>query len=121
MTVDSYIKAQLAELGWKWASAAGHNTRVAVVLTVANRVRAGWNGGDWLAVLNEAEAIRPRVPHPDPRDPEFLALLAEVDTIYDGGQDVLTGGALWFAKSEFITADTKIERTAELGGFTFYK
>ena len=116
MTVENYIKAQLAELAWKTAHQSGHNTTVAIALAVANRVRERYQG-NWLEAFNEAQI--PAGQHPDPRDPEFQRLLAEIDTIYDGGQDVLTNGALWFIKD--ATLPIMGERTAELGGFTFYK
>ena len=64
---------------------------LAVAQVLANRVSAGWQGGDWLRVIQSAGEFRGTIyteqPRPDPRDGSFRDLLRRVDDVYYGTAD----------------------------------
>lgn len=105
MTISDYIKGMLATLMWREDRSDGLQGMTAVGLVVRNRVRAGWNGGDWCAVMAAHNQFSSMViigdPNtvvwPDTRDPLFQKVLVKVETIYDGTEPDITGGALYYA------------------------
>src|SRR5258707_854909 len=92
MTFENYIKAKLVDVIVADAlHHGGSEPMLAVAQVLANRVAAGWNGGDWLRVIQSAEQFRgtvnPDPPKLDPRDGGFRDLLRRVDDIYHGVAD----------------------------------
>jgi len=141
LTSELYVQACLAELAWQEGHTTSLNAMIAIALVQANRVRAGWEEGSWLAVIVQQKlrwsSWYPGYKEvhyslqPDTRDPEFLALLSEIDAIYNGGIDHLTDGALWYAKpfltdpigwfqKVIVEQPGKHPRIAEIGGIVFY-
>ena len=58
------------------------------------RVKAGWHGGDWLRIIEDAPrvagTIHPKRPTVDPRNFAFRELLRRVDEIYyDNKKDTI--------------------------------
>jgi hypothetical protein len=95
MTYESYIKGKLVDFIVTEAyHHGGHEPMLAVAQVLANRVAAGWNGGDWLRVIDSAGDFRGTVwpadahpPRPDPRNGGFRELLRRVDDVYHGTAD----------------------------------
>lgn len=115
MTVQDFIKGQLAWLAWMEAHhLGGVQNMIAVAFVVKNRVRAGWHGGDWAAVMNAhyQYSANPQVAlielHslPDCRDRDFIALLQNIDGILSGSlQDTYTAGGLYYCELNNVTRD----------------
>jgi hypothetical protein len=87
MTYESYVKGKLVDLVITEAyHYGGWEPMLAVAQVIANRVKAGWNGGDWLKNINAAPNYRGTVheeqPEPNPRDAGFRELLRRIDDIY---------------------------------------
>lgn len=139
MTTPDYIKAILATLMWREDSGDGLQGMVAVGCVVRNRVLAGWNGGDWLAVMTAHNQFSSMVivgdpntvRYPDPRDAKFQSLLWDVEKIYDGSVEDITGGALYYANLNIANSPWFFEnivqkpdahpRTGTVGQQTFFK
>jgi spore germination cell wall hydrolase CwlJ-like protein len=104
-TVSDFTKSLLAILMWREDSSDGLQGMTAVGLVVRNRVLAGWNGGDWCQVMEAHNQFSSMVivgdPNtirwPDPRDPKFQAVLRKADSIFDGSEFDITGGAKYYA------------------------
>jgi Cell Wall Hydrolase len=105
MTTEDFIKALLAILMYREDSSDGIQGMTAVGLVVRNRVKAGWNGGDWCAVMEAHNQFSSMVILGDPntirwpetRDPLFLSVLVKTATIFDGTEPDITDGALYYA------------------------
>jgi len=135
MTIDNFIKGQLAAFAWREAHHHGglDNMR-AVAFVIRNRVQAGWNGGDWMAVLNHHGTIAAHIneaPYPDLRNPYFRLLLQAIDDIYhNNANDELTLGAFFYAELGKIDSQWFIQnivrdsehhgRIAVVGPVTFF-
>lgn len=109
MNADSFIKARLADYVldecWKQGDV---EEMSAIALVVRNRVEAGWHGGDWLAVLEDAPARRyrdfPRARALDLREWSVKQFFGRVDDIYSGDfADEHTAGALYYGQMHAIT------------------
>ena len=92
MTYESYVKAKLVDFVSAEAyHHGGSDAMLAVAQVLANRVAAGWQGGDWLRVIETAPEYRGSVAesvmHPDPRDGGFRDLLRRIDDVYHGTAD----------------------------------
>ena len=104
MNAETYIKARLADHAIKEGSRhGGVNNMVAIAFLMKNRVDAGWYGGDWLAVLDQAPlragTIYPPFHQVNLRDPNVRALLHRIDDIYDGSEiDEMTSEALYYCE-----------------------
>src|SRR5437763_4895121 len=89
MTYENYVKGKLvsfaAEEGMRYG---GADCTLAVAQVLANRVRAGWQGGEWEKVIRDAPNYRgTEYPEPfeiNPRDLTFRSLLQRIDEIYHG-------------------------------------
>lgn len=110
MTTETFTKAQLALLCWRNAPEKNLNVLKALAFVVRNRVRAGWHGGEWLAVIANdylygyrALGVPPlEQEFPDLRGDTFQRFLWEVDRIYDGSAgDPLSEGALYWAPAGY--------------------
>ena len=92
MTFENYIKGKLAAFviaeAYRYG---GTDAMLAIAQVIRNRVEAGWNGGDWLKVLEAAPdfvgTVHEPQPFVEPRDLTFRRLLAEIDTVYYGTAD----------------------------------
>lgn len=92
MTYESYVKGKLVDFVSAEAyHHGGADTMLAVAQVLANRVAAGWQGGDWLRVIATAPEYRGSVYdtalRPDPRDGGFRDLLRRIDDVYYGTAD----------------------------------
>lgn len=115
MTYESYIKARLMDfvLGEAYSSG-GVEAMLAVAQVVKNRVDAGWQGGDWIRVLDSAPDYRGTVqPSPgriDPHDGTFRELMRRIDDVYYGTADDSnvnndSGKSLYYAELHNLNRD----------------
>ena len=139
MDSSSYIRALLATFCWNEPHEDALNGFIGAGLVISNRVRAGWSGGDWLAVLKSAPLFSYRAlplnPPPltfgDIRNPIFQKILQRVDTIFSGSELDFTKGALYYARLNEITSEWFRQeilghldlhpRIADAGQLTFFK
>lgn len=88
MTYENYIKARLVTLAVDSAYHMGGSApMLAVAQVIANRVKAGWCGGDWLKVIESAADFAGNETEPqaiDPHNGSFRDFLRRVDDIYFG-------------------------------------
>lgn len=141
MTFESYVKSRLMDFVIEEAySSGGVETMLAVAQVLANRVKAGWQGGDWLRVIDTAEQYRGTVQTKayvpiDPRDGNFRELMRRVDEVYHGTADDAnvnneSGKSLYYAElhninrewfQEHILDDLESHpRLATVGQLTFF-
>jgi hypothetical protein len=141
MTFESYIKGRLMDFVMEEAySSGGVEPMLAVAQVLANRVAAGWQGGDWLRVIETAPdyrgTVQPRtLTHPDPHDGNFRELMRRVDDVYHGLADDTnvnneSGKSLYYAElhninrewfQEHILSDLDSHpRLASVGQLTFF-
>lgn len=141
MTFESYIKGKLMDLVIEEAYAdGGVEAMLAVAQVIANRVKAGWQGGDWLRVITTAKDYRGTIQPPtyaalDPREGNFRELLRRVDDVYYGTADDSninneSGKSLYYAELHNINNDWFTEhilndleshpRLATVGQLTFF-
>lgn len=134
MTLDSYVRAQIAhfsiEEGERYG---GVNNMLAIAYVLRNRVFAGW--GDWLEVVMRAPERRgnPYAKHmPNIRSNNVRVLLNRIDEIYTrADSNDLTGGALFYAepglgfadwfKKEVLDRPEDHPRCAHIGPVWFFK
>jgi len=139
MTFESYIKARLMDLVITEAYASGGvEPMLAVAQVLANRVKAGWQGGDWLRVIETAGDYRgteqPHV-HPETREGTFRELLRRIDDVYHGTADDAnvnndSGHSMYYAElhninrewfTEHILSDLESHpRLGTVGQLTFF-
>lgn len=118
----------------------GVEPMLAVAQVIANRVKAGWQGGDWLRVIDTAPEYRGTLPgqnftRVDPRDGNFRELMRRIDDVYYGTADdsnvnTQKGNSLYYAElhnlnrdwfSDHILQDTDSHpRLAKVGQLTFF-
>lgn len=89
MTRQMLEKGLLFMQCWKESSHLGEQAMLAVAFALRNRHRAGWEGGDWLRIIQNCNRIRynelpPNTGMPDLRDPTIYRVLTKIDTTYDG-------------------------------------
>lgn len=139
MTYESYIKAKLLDfiIGEAFNSG-GVEPMLAVAQVIANRVNAGWSGGDWLMVIHNAPNFRGTLPDGcvlDPKDGNFREALRRIDDIYHGTADDAnvnndSGKSLYYAELHNINREWFTERIlddleshprlASVGQLTFF-
>jgi hypothetical protein len=139
MTYESYIKARLVDFVVAEAfNSGGVETMLAVAQVLANRVNAGWQGGDWLRAIKTAPDYRGTVQTDttiDPKDGNFRELLRRIDDVYHGTADETnvnneSGKSLYYAElhninrewfTDHITSDQENHpRLASVGQLTFF-
>lgn len=108
MTIDTYIRAQMARFAIEeGARHGGVNNMLAVACVLRNRVFAGW--GDWLEVVQRAgEKRATEYPPQAPllRSGNVRVLLNRIDDVYTRADaNDLTGGALFYFEPGFPTAE----------------
>lgn len=141
MTFESYVKARMLDFVVVEAYASGGlEPMLAVAQVLKNRVDAGWQGGDWIRVIESAPEYRGTVQpemhtHLDPRDGTFRELMRRIDEVYFGTaeDDNVNNGlgkSLYYAELHNINRDwfqthilDEIEdhpRLAVVGQLTFF-
>lgn len=141
MTYENYLKSRLVDLVVAEAYAnGGVEPMLAVAQVLANRVAAGWQGGDWLRVIHTAPEYRGTDPAAsdvsiDPRDGNFRELMRRIDEVYHGTADdsnvnVEDRKALYYAELHNINREwfsntilSNLEshpRIATVGQLTFF-
>jgi hypothetical protein len=83
---------------------------LAIAFVLRNRVQAGWHGGSWLEVIDNApNTLGTKYgdsPAIDVRDVPFRKVLQDIDDIYHGiTEDELTEGALYYAELTKVNCD----------------
>jgi hypothetical protein len=89
MTGQDFIGSMLALRAWEDGREDGLSAMLAIAFVFRNRVRAGWETGDWIKVLqnykNSAATERPPSDEiPDPRALVFQQLLQQMSGIISG-------------------------------------
>lgn len=141
MTFESYVKGRLMDFVIDEAyNSGGVEPMLAVAQVLANRVKAGWQGGDWLRVIDSAPDYRGTVQpgvftRIDPREGNFRELMRRVDDVYHGIADDTnvnndSGSSLYYAELHNINRDwftdhilSDLEshpRLATVGQLTFF-
>ena len=123
LSPDNFVMSQVALLAWQDGHKEGHNAMVAIMFVIANRVRAKWEDGNWLAVVQSLRRTgRGSNEYPDARDPGFQQLLTDVDAVYDGAEDILTDGALYyFAPQNMLDPGPTTPPVAKIGNLSFFR
>jgi hypothetical protein len=121
-------------------SSGGVHAMLAIAQVMANRVKAGWQGGDWLKVIDSAGEYRGTEPAKlyvrlDPKDGNFRELIKQIDDVYYGTADDSAvnsrkGNSLYYAElhnvnrpwfQEHILNDAETHpRLAKVGQLTFF-
>lgn len=116
MTFESYVKARMLDfvIGEAYASG-GLEPMLAVAQVLKNRVDAGWQGGDWVRVIESAPEYRGTVQpdthsHLDPRDGTFRELMRRIDEVYygtaeDDNVNNDSGKSLYYAELHNVNRD----------------
>lgn len=129
---DDYVKSHLVLAMWRWGREyGGHLAACMVGSCLHNRVRNGW--GTWLEVLDRIPVFAAQVDMPtgtpEPWSPEFVRLLHEVSSIYDGSVDYVKGGLFWadtrriettFFKEKILGSDAH-PRCCDMNTLMFFK
>ena len=136
MTFENYIKARL--LDFIVAEAFDAEAMLAVAQVLANRVNAGWQGGDWERVIRTAPDFRGTIQPPgpiDPKDGNFRDVMRRIDDVYYGTADDTnvnndSGKSLYYAElhninrawfRDHILCDLESHpRLASVGQLTFF-
>ncbi len=95
---DDFLRAKLVETGWNYGREyGGHLASVMIMSCLSNRVKAGW--GTWLEVIANIPkyAATTEIPTGIPQmwEPGFIKLLHEVESVFDGTQDLVKGAKYW--------------------------
>lgn len=88
MNIEQFQRAQLVAFAYQQAGSTGSiNCMRAICFVMANRVKAGWDDGGWMDVIQNAEAFSAHEMSLNPvslRSPAFQGLLREIDSIWYG-------------------------------------
>jgi hypothetical protein len=92
LTYENYIKGRLVDFVVNEAYRyGGTDAMFAVAQVMKNRVDAGWQGGNWKRVIDDAPNFAAneygRAEPVDPKDMMFRKILAGIDDIYHGTAD----------------------------------
>jgi len=97
---SEFLKSCIALVAWRWGAQFGPRGPVMIAQCLSNRVKRGW--GSWSQVLNDMNNFsflpvgeEPQG-FPDPWDPSFTRLLVEIEKIYNGIDEDLTCGSLFW-------------------------
>lgn len=106
MTPEGFVKAQVAAFVYaEAAECGGHDSMLAIACVLRNRVRKGWFGGNWIAVLEHAgDTASQPITFPasyDLTSKTFIRVLQEIDDIFLGVYvDTFTDGGLYYWDSQ---------------------
>jgi hypothetical protein len=103
---DDYIKGQLVLKGWQHGHIYGGHLGACMILScIANRQKLGW--GTWLELLDSIDKYSALIVQPTGTpsiwDPNFVRLLHEVESCYDGSKDFANGALYWFDSAQEVT------------------
>lgn len=98
MNSDDFTKAHLAWRAWFDGRQDGLAGMLSIACVFRNRARAGWQNGDWLAILLDYQRTAadestvyhvlsggfPLIAFPHLREPDFERLLRRIDGIFEG-------------------------------------
>lgn len=134
MTLESFLKGQIAAYaiheGFRHG---GVDNMLAVAQVLRNRYTAGWQGGDWMRILEAAETstgtLYPREAARI-RDTFIRLFLQRLDDVFTGNEDDNTNGALfycelhnlnraWF-KTNVLAHKEEHRQVAKIGPVTFF-
>jgi hypothetical protein len=92
VNADNYIKARLATFCIEECGKDGDTANMlAIAFVLRNRVEAGWHGGDWLRVIEDAPKQRGNIPPPlvglSLRDYNIKEFLRQIDDVYSGAAE----------------------------------
>jgi hypothetical protein len=118
--------------GWRWGREyGGHLAACMVMSCIANRVRLGW--GNWLEMIDRIPAYSAQIDMPTGTpsiwEPNFVRLLHEVESIYDGTQDYSKGALYWcdlrrieteFFRDKILKNTAQHPRIADMGTLTLF-
>jgi|ERR1700689_1182016 len=112
---EDYIRMQMIEAAWKYASHfGGVENCLGMLHVIKNREKAGW--GTYLHVLDTMEKWEAAPPatktHPDIWNRNFQKMLSEVDSIMDDTRKDHTNGALYAGDTTNITSDWFMQHVA---------
>lgn len=103
MNITDYVVSQLATFAWregKRLSPGSRDAMLGIAQVIRNRVRQGWEGGDWLKLLQKAPNFsaslteeHDNVSLPDINDGDFRWLIQQVEQLYSGFAPDTTSGA----------------------------
>lgn len=123
MTPEELTKSTIALASWKYGHPNGLNGCLAIMFVIRNRVKAGWNSGDWYK--NASVLLHGSLPSDFPadcRETLFQAVCHSVDAVYEDTPDKLTHGALYFdteATENVLHYDEQL--VARVGNLSLYK
>jgi hypothetical protein len=106
MTPGDYVVSNLANLMYSEPEDDALLGYQACGFVVRNRVLAGWEGGDWLSVIQKHDTYSANPPAGDrvlrlgnPHyNMEFRRVLSMAEAIYNGRERDITEGALWYGR-----------------------
>lgn len=116
MVPSDYVKSQIATLMFNESHDDLIIGMTAAGLVLRNRVQAGWEGGNWLKLIETfdkyhfyPDAVEPRVmklgnPYGDDL---FRRILAIAEVIFDGREKDITCGALYYGRLDRCSEDFK--------------
>lgn len=132
---DSFIQAQLVNMGWRFTQyyGQGHLGGQMIMHALANRVRVGW--APWLQVIERvpqfaAENELPPLTYPPVWEPAFIKMLHAVEGVMDGSAVDMSKGALYWGDLAKIErswfTDNVIKnpnriRVASMNGLNFWR
>lgn len=134
MTLESFLKGQIAahaiHEGFRHG---GVENMIAVAQVLRNRYTSGWQGGDWMRILEAAEGhagtLYPREAARI-RDTQIRLFLQRLDDVFTGNEEDHTNGALfycelhnlngtWF-KANVLAHKEDHRQVAKIGPVTFF-
>lgn len=135
MTPEQFIRGQVARYAIDEAAHhGGTDNMCAVVHVLRNRVTAGWQGGDWMKVLEDAGTKAGTIvdlPAINLHDMGVRIFLSRVDDIFAGREGDMVSGALYYAELHNITRQwfklnitgkpSDHPRVATVGAVAFFK
>lgn len=103
MNITDYVVSQLVTFAWREGrrlSPGSRDAMLGIAHVIRNRVRQGWEGGDWLRLIQKTNIHSASLPEehdttslPDIHDGDFRWLIQQVEQMYSGFSPDVTGGA----------------------------
>jgi hypothetical protein len=103
---DDFNQSQLVLAGWRHGREyGGHLASCMIISCLANRQRLGW--GNWLDIIDSIPKYSATIEQPGGfplvYEPNFMRLLQEVPSMYDGSKDYAKGAVYWLDSAKPIT------------------